>query len=483
MGDLIIPWEQPRGAVHSLARLAELSSQPCNILCVSDRTLYILANYAALDITFRSRFSADETDHGYQCVSRDDGLLWDLYQDIIRNFQLEVVDMTCDIESGLTAIAEAIAGLDFPSGGGCGYAPSSGGSQVLPCIGDIPNDELLPPEGMGPFDPEGDPPGGFETWEEYYTYKCQAAEFIWNLERKHMVNLRNFEGISLAASIVGPIVAGLAGVLPAMFTPAGFVVFVASVVAIGVVAGASWFYMDEMISHWDDNHDDIICALYNSGTSAQATSALANALEDAIQAIISWGALGGISGQIKELLGVAFAELAGNGIVEPLFKTVVAASAYEADCSECQEPSAADLFETRVDQPYNQLLIGDSIEAEADNETEGYRGKSAIQEVILIFTPDGNANTWEWSMVVGMPYYPGETFDATVILQEWAGSGPWEEVDRWEFTGLDTDVWETIDATVLETPLVFGRSYKLFMTAGTINQWYFYHAIQGWTLS
>lgn len=326
----MIPYDRPRGATHSLEHLRALSVDRCNILLVSDRTLYLLHNYAALDCSFSARYIAEADLEHYTPVTESDVVNWELYQAVVLNFQLEVLPMTCDIEAGLQAIADAIANQSFGGGGGgCG-----GG--MLPCVNDLSNDELLPPEDTEYKEPYvGDPPEGFATWQEYFVYKCQAAEFIWQLERKYMVALRSFDLVSLTAAIVGPVVAGLLEILPAAMTPAGFVVFVASVVAIGVAAAGAFFYMDEMIQWWDDHHDEIICALYTSGTSPQAVSALANALEDGIQAIVAWGALEPISDLVGGLLGDAFAQLAGNGIVEPLFKAVAAVLAIEADCSAC----------------------------------------------------------------------------------------------------------------------------------------------------
>lgn len=325
----MISYEQPRGAVHDLEHLESLSSDRCNILFVSDRVLYLLHNFAALDCTFPARYALELEQNGYVPVSREQSSEWDLYESLVTAFQLEVLSMTCDIENGLLAIADAIR---VSGGGGC----TSVGIPLFDCLADLSNDQLLPPPGSDVGEPFVDPPpAGFATWGEYLAYKCQAAEFIWDLERKHMVALRNFDAVALVASIGAPIIAGLLGVLPAAMTPPGFAVFVGSVVAIGVVAGASWFYMDEMIDEWDANHDAIVCALYGSGTSTAAVTALANALEDAIQAIVSWGALAPVSGEIAGLLSGAFSQLAGNGIVAPLFEAVVSATQYDADCSGC----------------------------------------------------------------------------------------------------------------------------------------------------
>jgi len=337
----IVPYEIPRGSMHDIRVLEGLNDSRCHILCVSDRTLYLLHNYAALDSTFRRRYYVSKTDSGYVIVDEANPDDYALYESVVNQYQLEVLDMTCDIQTGLEAIAAALEKLDINinCGGGGG---GSGSSVVVNCIQNLPNEDMLPPpdqtHGIPGID---DPPEGFSTWEEYFTYKCKAAYFIWDLERKHMVALRTFDLVTLTSAIVAPVIAGLAGILPAAMTPAGFVVFVASVLAIGITAGASWWYMDEMIEWWDDEKDEIICSLYQSGTSVQAVSALSNALEDAIQAIVSWGILEPVADKIAELLSTAFGQLAGNGIVEPLFKAVAAVVAYDYDCESCENGECA----------------------------------------------------------------------------------------------------------------------------------------------
>jgi hypothetical protein len=301
----------------------------------------LLHNLAAEDITYRARYAIELGQGVFRPVDLSDPE-WGDFTDAVEGFQLEVIDMTCDIQEGLESIGEgldAIAdNLHLVGGGGGGC--SSPGSPVSGCIVDLEDSELLPPDPITEGNPaEDDPPDGFETWEEYFAYKCQAAHFIWALERKHMVALRTFDLVTLSSAIVTPIIAGLAGIIPAALTPAGFVVLVTSIVAIGIVSAASWFFMDEMIEWWDDNKQEIVCALYESGTSVVAVNALGNALEDAIQAIVTWGALSPVADQIAALLGTGFSQLAGNGIVAPLFQAVASVAVPDADCDDCEPPA------------------------------------------------------------------------------------------------------------------------------------------------
>ena len=374
----LIPYDRPRGTIHSLEALEGLSTRRDRVVCLSDRTLYILQNFAALDITFVSRYAAQQTDKGYY-APQSGNPEYELYLAVVNAAQLEINDVSCDLLEGLNNIAAAVSAC-------CGYG-ASGGTAPANCIQNLTNTDLLGPgtastEEFGP----GNPPDGFQTWEEYTTYKCKAAKFIWNLERQHMVALRNFDLVALSATLVTPVIAGIAGVLPAAFTPAGFVVFVSSVVAIGIVSIWSWVYMDQMIDWWDDNQEDIICALYSSGTSAAAVSALGNLLEDAIQAITVWGTLQPVADVIAEGLGVAFSQLVGNGIVEPLFKTIAAVVGYDADCSGCDQPVSV-FARTAQSYPYNLLEVGDSVFGDTNDPTYGWSAFDGPPSPYVRFTP------------------------------------------------------------------------------------------------
>lgn len=463
---MLIPYDRPRGSVHSLDHLSTLSDCRSRILCVSDRTLYLLLNYASRDIDFQSRFATNLLENGYLAVD-DDSAEYELWADVVNRFKIEVTDMTCDIESGLLAIADA---LRVGGGGGC----SSYGNATLNCIVDLNNEQLLGPEDETQGNPVSDPPPeGFATWDEYFAYKCQAAHFIWDLERKNMAAIRAFDGAALTATIVGPVIAGLAGLLPAAFTPPGFVAFVAVIVAMGLVAAGGWWYVDEMIDEWDANKDEIICALYNSGTSVQAVSALSNALEDAIQAIVTWGVLAPVSGQLAAMMSQAFAYTAGNGMVEPLFKSIAAVSAafQDADCDDCGQ--GYPMAQTSLYSPYNVLTQGDSITAYDDDPTNGYQAQNSGTRIDLEFVvDDGYTGLWSWS--AEYKRVGGAAQTAVVHLQSNSGSG-WvdEKVPAWTFP-IPTADWTDIGASAVDINFSDGVDYRLHCQPEDFNEfgWY-----------
>jgi hypothetical protein len=288
-----------------------------------------------------------------------------------------------------------------------------------------------------------------------------------------MVMIRNFDGVALVSTIVAPVVAGVAGVLPAVFTPAGFVVFVGTLVAIGITAAASWWYVDEMIDEWDANKQDIVCALYNSGSSVQAVSALANFIEDAIQAIVTWGVLAPVSAEIAGLLGTAFSQLTGNGMVEPLFKTVAAVTSIEEtiDCDTCGQgyPYA----QTQLFSPYNVMTQGDQVDAADTDVTKGFKGTNSAIRFDLEFHVDGGyTGLWEWSGEYMPVEEPPQT--CNVQLESWNGS-VWGQVPDglWQFSITSTG-WTSIGSTGETINFSDGVQYRLHCSPQDFNEsgWY-----------
>src|SRR3972149_4392564 len=125
-------------------------------------------------------------------------------------------------------------------------------------------------------------------------------------------------------------------------------------IEIALLTGAGWWFLDQMIQDWDAKREEIVCALFNSGTSDQAAEALVNGAIDSIQSIVSWGALGPISTEIKALLSELFGQLIGNPNVKPLFEAV-------AVIQQTLDPAAVDCdacLEAGDCNTNNQLFLG-----------------------------------------------------------------------------------------------------------------------------
>jgi len=332
----LIPWTRPRGAVHDLNHLLSLNSDHCILVCLSEQELYVVQNWLPLDLEFESRYAVTLQYNGYEALDKDHPL-WTSWLAFVRGFQVGVEDMSCNIESGLNAIAEALLAMSRNPGGAGGGCGTGTVGQVLGCLDGLPNEAFLPQPGE---QLTGQPPEGFETWEEFNIYKCAAANWIWAHERQTMVYFRGLDAGAIGTIVLVPILALIFATIEAP-PVAAIAAIIGIAVEIAILAGAGWWYLDQMIQNWDDNREAIVCALFNSSTSDQAAEALVNSAVDAIQSIVSWGALGPISVEIKSLLAELFGQLIGNPNVKPLFEaTAIIQQTLDPnaiDCANCQE--------------------------------------------------------------------------------------------------------------------------------------------------
>ena len=130
----LVPYDRPRGTIHDLAHILDLAACRVHLLCVSDRTLYILHNLAALDVKFASRYAVDLLEHGYEPVDPDSPL-WSVFMSTYENLGLEVMPVDCDLLVILSAIAQTLdnlqVGVDYPL-------------AAVPYFDPPPNDEAAP---------------------------------------------------------------------------------------------------------------------------------------------------------------------------------------------------------------------------------------------------------------------------------------------------------------------------------------------------
>ncbi|GAH21289.1 unnamed protein product, partial [marine sediment metagenome] len=312
----------------------------CNFLCLSDRQVAIIRGFVYPFARWPTR-----------TVLPIDGYRYMTDPAVFAELIPELDDLELQISGGSTmscqTIADAIAALaaaiaEAGAGGPdvcapnvyCGGGPIGGVGGEL---ANLTNEELLgpdPPE----YPEEPTPPEGFETWEEYRLYKCQAAHYIWGQMRALAVANQLLAGFQVTAAMVAPVVAGLLGAFPVAFTPASFVVLVGAMVGVGVVSAYAFVAFEQWITYWDDQKDEIICGLYNSGAGADAITVLKEISEAAILAITWEGVLAGLQGATAPLMGTILSDIIDVPMVSPLFQLVVQISVPYADCSACADP-------------------------------------------------------------------------------------------------------------------------------------------------
>lgn len=103
----MIPWTRPRGAVHDLFHLLSLSDERTILLCLSEREMYVLQNWLALDLEFESRYAVTLQNKGYEQLDREHPL-WPYWRMFVNEFTSEAIDMSCDLLAVLQEIRDQI---------------------------------------------------------------------------------------------------------------------------------------------------------------------------------------------------------------------------------------------------------------------------------------------------------------------------------------------------------------------------------------
>jgi len=327
-------WYVP-GTLHVLPSILALPEGRYELLLVSQRTMHLLNDYLAVDVCDLRHWALSFVQHGYLTPDWDDPEIPDIRQ-LVNRARLECISMTNPIADGLQAIAAALAGQAGCSCGGSQTAPA-GGAQLLSCLAAIPDDSVVDEAGLSNDPEEQTPPEGFDTWEEYVVYKCQAAVWIW----QRVDALASFmESQASQAPQIDAISGGLLGwAITGVFllSPVAMVTIATSIFSILQLAGTALSEMSQFRTWWAAHKNEIVCSLYQSGAAADAITEMTGYLEDAVQSISWEGALIPVGSQLTELIGTVMGQLQENGLVNALFR--LQASVYLGDvvCACAQE--------------------------------------------------------------------------------------------------------------------------------------------------
>lgn len=254
------------GSLFDVSGLQGLSEDTCNLLLVSDRTLFLLERFARNEVNWQARYieqyvGADE----YIPVDEasDD---FDFVKEVARIFRLEVTDMSCDLVTALNSIAAAISEAQAAS---CGCEIGS----------DVDTDDG---ETGGPLP---GPVNGVE-YEEASAIedrKCLAANYIHQSILAIVTELKlnradqyGFAGLafvlSLLATTIGALVAGPVGLL------VGAVV--GSFLAMATLLFKASFSLALLETAIEGDEQAGICALYSAWSASDAREAYLDYLAD-----------------------------------------------------------------------------------------------------------------------------------------------------------------------------------------------------------
>jgi hypothetical protein len=264
-----------KGSIQDVTKLTGLSSDAGHILCVSERTLYLLANYAQNEVAYLGRYAKSFADGGmYSAVEEGDAQEIDVLE-IANRFALEVQPVCEEIVVAIGDITGELNGIKTEIG-----ALSLNLTYIRQSVDTIsatngccsPTGENAPPVAPDLGDPGSeDPPEDWETWTEYWTYKCRAANRIaddWIATLNGLATLSGVAGaigaialgLLLNTSLLGGLVVGLIAI--GFSAAAAAAIAITALIAIILGGVGLLAYFAQIGSEMEANKEDLVCALF-----------------------------------------------------------------------------------------------------------------------------------------------------------------------------------------------------------------------------
>jgi hypothetical protein len=173
-------------------------------------------------------------------------------------------------------------------------------------------------------DGEGDPPEGFDSWEEYYTHKCQVANWLVDAAITELYQISTVSAIEkIAVSIaLGAILTFYVGSIPGALLGA----LVGAVLALNVAEVAIEDIADYMTTH----REEYVCALYNSETAEVAINEVGSKIDETLEALA-------LAANVHWAVKLIAAFLFSTDAVNKLFDYGMTVYYPDADCSGCSD--------------------------------------------------------------------------------------------------------------------------------------------------
>lgn len=206
----------------------------------------------------------------------------------------------------------------------------------------IPPDTIIdPPTAPDLGSPATDPPpNGFDTWGEYQTYKCKAANKLVDDLISTINNLTSVPGVvaGLSAGLAYMIVqaalfaTGSAAIAEGLIalglaSASGVAIAISALVALVVFSAAALAYFLDVASNLGDNKEAIVCGLFNARSVEEALTVIQLAVDDAFVGIV--GPVEGAS----DLMNKAIMAFMGTAVLNSLFEDTPGVSDYVGSVS------------------------------------------------------------------------------------------------------------------------------------------------------
>lgn len=252
------------GALFDVAGLQLLDDSNCNVLLVSDRTLYLLQQFALNEVNWLARYVEEYLPPGFYVPVDELSPDADFCKNVARLYRLEVNDLSCDIVAALEAMNVNLADMALSAASSAAFDSTGGGTGAPP-----PLDTSDVPIGEGQQ---------FETQEEYFAAKCIAANALFDTITG-MIAWLDSNSIDVVLGVFGGITSGLiAGALVA--GPVGWALVLGTSLVVGLASFLISYSLDfeDIGDALDDTHEECVKALFNANDASAASAAMVDAM-------------------------------------------------------------------------------------------------------------------------------------------------------------------------------------------------------------
>lgn len=233
----------------------------CHIICLSDRQCAIIRDMVSAKAYWPTRFASHL--HGEQFTYGDPTVFAEHKLEVNELFEqigegssvacTELVTALSDLAAALSAAQAGSGGqniINCGSGCGTGVAGATGG-----LISGLTYEELAGPEPIVEPDPEGDPPEGFATWDEYRTLKCQGAHYVFDAMVRSLNVLNTLSGVLGSLATVTPMIMYYLAATTAVAPMIDVVAIALAVIPFLVLAIGAAYSTASAIAYLEDNKE------------------------------------------------------------------------------------------------------------------------------------------------------------------------------------------------------------------------------------
>lgn len=300
------------------------------LFCLSPSTWELAYNLVLYYGYWRSRYYKRDEATGQLLEISDDEYtqVTDIVDLAIRELQMAGCE---EIGAGLQAIANALQTGSVGAQGDCGQTVCIDTDTINPDGSDSE------PDIGGEFSP-GDPgyPEGFDSKEDYLSYKCEAAHAIVD----GLVTVYRSVGVLTAAQAIGSVIVSYliaaTAATPIIMTPLGFAGLVAVTLAVFGAGISMASLAGTMADEIETNAREIICRLYEAQNTISAINSVLDLMEDVIETVLTTLALPGALEEVAgNFLGAFVSQSVNTNTVNQLFQLTVDIAYAGADCSDC----------------------------------------------------------------------------------------------------------------------------------------------------